>query len=154
MLTRLLSLLLLTLAGCASQRPWASEIEPPGLVIGRNETVHVRSAFEPENERYALQIQSFVAGDLDARGIRNAAEDEADLDILLELTSVASGGAWGEEADCRLTVHIRRRGGGTTWRFHAVGYSGSTWVHDRIPNAISNAGTAVTQKLASLIENG
>lgn len=151
---RLLTLLLLLLAGCASQRPWAGEIEPPGLVIGRNETVHVRSAFEPENERYALQIQSFVAGDLDARGIRNAAEDAADLNILLELTSVAPGGAWGEEADCRITVHIRRRGGGTTWRFHAVGYSGSTWVHDRIPNAISNAGTAVTQKLASLIENG
>lgn len=154
MLIRLLTLLLLLLAGCASQRPWASEVEPPGLVIGRNETVHVRSSFEPENERYALQVQSFVAGDLDARGIRNAAEHEADLDILLEITSVAPGGAWGEEADCRITVHIRRRGGGTTWRFHAVGYSGSTWVHDRIPNAVSNAGTAVTQKLASLIENG
>lgn len=73
-------------------------------------------------------------------------------EVLVRITHIAPGGAWGEEAECHASVSLRREGGQAGWTFRVIGYSGSTWAEDRIQTAVDEAAIAAVRRITGYIE--
>jgi len=136
------------LAGCASPGTRTGEIKPAGFTIAAGQAISVRVvAADPDDsedfaEDYAADLKSRIVTELLFAGF-NSGES---LELVAAITWIAPGGAWGEEAECHLDVTLTRGDG--VWRFSVIGYSGSTWGRDRIPNALAQAAKAVADTLA------
>lgn len=142
-------MVVLACVGCATQSYWASEVDPPGLVLPASTLLEVRVvAQEHEDRSHAVNIQSRI---LYAFGADGSAPDTPEWTLDVTLLPILPGGAWGEEAVCQLEVALSRAGGNQTWRFNVNGYSGSTWVHDRIPTAVEQAIRGLDARLRELM---
>jgi hypothetical protein len=146
---RSLPFILLLLAGCATQSNRTTVIEPAGLRMAADATFTVSVIpADPDDpgdfaEDYAADLQTSILHELTGSGFQTG---RGDFTLVAAITWIAPGGAWGEEAECHLDVTLQR--GKETWKFQVVGYSGSTWGRDRIPNALAQAARAVAKTLA------
>lgn len=141
--------LMLLLAGCAAQSNRVTVIEPPGLRVAADATFTVSVIpADPDDpgdfaEDYAADLQTRILYELTGAGFRTGRGDYA---LTAAITWIAPGGAWGEEAECHLDVTLQQ--GDQKWTFQVVGYSGSTWGRDRIPNALNQAAQATAKAIA------
>jgi len=140
---------LLLAAGCAAKSRWTGDIEPPGLKAALREPFRIRViAATPALQRYAPDLERQIRDELRLLNCSLAGPEGPGLEIEAKITDVAPGGAWGEEAECRLEVTWRPEGPGAAGGFRAIGYSGGTWGQDRIPTAVTQAALAVAARLA------
>lgn len=138
-----LGLLLFALlaGGCASSRR-STDITPAGLRLAPDQAFDIRvTAKHPEHEEYAAELRALIAAELVAAGFSHSPDG---MDLHAHITYFAPGGAWGEEADCRMDITLK---GETTWRFSVVGGSGSQMARDRIPLALRQAAQAVAERI-------
>lgn len=136
-----LLLLALLAGGCASGRR-STDITPAGLRLAPHQAFDVRvTAKHAEHEEYTGELRALIAAELVAAGFRHAPDG---MELHAHITYFAPGGAWGEEADCRMDITLK---GDTTWRFSVVGGSGSQMARDRIPLALGQAARAVAERI-------
>lgn len=127
--------------GCAASRS-SSDITPPGLRLAPDQAFEVRvTAEHEEHNRYTGELRALIAAELVAAGFGHAPEG---MELHAHVTWIAPGGAWGEEADCRMDITLK---GDTSWRFSVIGGSGSEMARDRIPAALRQAARVVVERL-------
>lgn len=142
--------LMLLLAGCAAQSNRVTVIEPSGLRVAADATFTVSVIpADPDDpgdfaEDYASDLQTRILYELTGAGFRTG---RGGYKLTAAITWIAPGGAWGEEAECHLDVTLQQ--GDRKWTFQVIGYSGSTWGRDRIPNALNQAARAVAKAIAN-----
>lgn len=141
MRTLTLCLLFLLTCGCAASRS-STDITPPGLRLSPDQAFEVRvTAEHAEHEEYTGELRALIAAELVAAGFGHAPDG---MELHANVTWIAPGGAWGEEADCRMDITLK---GETTWRFSVIGGSGSEMARDRIPAALRQAARVVVERL-------
>lgn len=128
--------------GCAASRR-SSDVVPPGMRLAPDQAFVVSvTATDPEYEKYTGELRALIAAELAGAGFEEAPHG---IRLNAQITYFARGGAWGEEADCRMDVTLI---GESTWHFTAMGGSGSEMVRDRIPSALRRAARAVVERIA------
>lgn len=128
--------------GCAAGRS-SSDVTPPGLRLSPDQAFEVRvTAEHEEHQEYTGELRALIAAELVAAGFGHAPDG---MELHAHVTWIAPGGAWGEEADCRMDITLK---GDTTWRFSVIGGSGSEMARDRIPAALRQAARVVVERLA------
>lgn len=141
--------MVLACVGCATQSYRVSEVDPPGLLLPANTPLQVRVIAQEHDDRsHAVNIQSRIVYAFSGDG---SAPDTPRWTLDVTLLPIMPGGAWGEEAECHLEVTLSKAGDNPTWRFKVTGYSGSTWVHDRIPTAVEQAIRGLDARLRELM---
>ncbi|MBX3474873.1 MAG: hypothetical protein KF754_10860 [Planctomycetes bacterium] len=129
-------------SGCAAGRS-STDVSPPGLRLPSDQAFEVRvTAEHEEQKKYTAELRALIAAELVAAGFGHAPHG---MELHAHVTCIAPGGAWGEEADCRMDIALK---GDNTWRFSVIGGSGSEMARDRIPAALREAARAVVERLA------
>lgn len=137
-------------SGCAARSHWAGELDPATALPAPGSPISVRvSAATASAETHVADFSRLLMEELRVAGFPVVGSPSPAAELDLSITHVAPGGAWGEEAECHVEVRVTLQPGGNAGSFKAIGYSGSTWAHDRIPNALAEAAKAVAGRLKS-----